>query len=150
MAKGKHLLYKHALLATDLSKQNDLLIKRATTLAKKLDAKLSMAHVIEHAVIAYGGEFSLPIEMELETSLKKRAGKILMRLGKKYGVPKKRQYLLEGSVKNALTCLAKKISADLIIVGAYQHHHLGALLGSQASAILHAAKSDVWVIRIDD
>ena len=141
-------IYKHVLLATDLSTPGKRVAKRATDIAKSLHAKLSIVHVFAHAPVAYAGEFSIPIDAEFELSLKHAAMKRLTKFAKTHHIPGKMTYLKEGSVKGAVIGLAKKIRADLIIVGERSHDALGAILGSQASAILHAAHCDVWVIRI--
>lgn len=142
--------YKHLLLATDLSSQSNLVAKQAAHLAKLMRAKLSVVHVAEHAMVAYGGEYSLPIAVDLDTALKQKAKKELARLGKKYHIPEKQQYVKEGSVKHTVIDLAKKISADLIVVGTHGHHGINLLLGSQANAILHAAQCDVWVVHMNN
>jgi len=141
-------LYKHLLLATDLSDNSDYIAKRAASIAKMTQAKLSIVHVMVHTPIAYAGEFSVPIDVEFETAMRKQAAKQLAKLGKKYNIPKAKQHLLDGSVKLGVTDLAKKIRADLIVVGTHSHEGLNVLLGSQANAILHAAKCDVWVVHI--
>ncbi|HLB55737.1 MAG TPA: universal stress protein [Coxiellaceae bacterium] len=141
-------LYKNILLATDLSEHSDKIAKRAAAIAKSLGAKLNIVHVAAHTPIAYAGEFSIPVDAEFECALEKQAKARLAKLGKKYNIAAKSQYLAQGSVKMAVTDLAKKIKADLIVVGTHGHEGFDLLLGSQANAILHAAKCDVWVIRI--
>ena len=146
MATSKKIV-KHILLATDLSDHSNALFKRASEIAKAAHAKLSVIHVFAHTPVAYAGEFSIPIDVEFEMSLKREAFKQLQKLGKKYNIPTKMLHLCEGSVKATVTDFATKIKADLIIVGTHSHHGLDFLLGSQANAILHAAKCDVWVVR---
>ena len=141
-------IYKHVLLAIDLSEHSKQVTKRAVEIAKATQAKLSVVHVFAHTPIAYAGEFSIPIDAAFEMTLKRQTEQYLTRLGKKYNISKKMIHLTEGSVKSAVTELAEKIKADLIVVGTHGHSEIGALLGSQASAILHAAHCDVWVVRI--
>ena len=144
----KTQLYKHILIATDLSTHANYIIKRATEIAEHTSAQLSLVHVLAHASIAYAGEFSIPIDVEFEMTLKGEAHKQLQKLGKKYGISARMLHMQEGSVKATVTAFAKKIKADLIIVGTHGHEGISALLGSQANAILHAAKCDVWVVRV--
>jgi universal stress protein A len=140
--------YKNILLATDLSENCDFVAKRAADIAHVMHAKLNMIHVLAYTPIAYAGEFSIPVDAELDLTMEKEAKAHLARLGKKYNVAKEDQHIEQGSVKLAVTELSKKIKADLIIVGTHGHEGLDVLLGSQANAILHAAKCDVWVVRI--
>ena len=144
---SKKSLYKHVLLATDLSERSNAVAKRAADIAKVTNAKISVIHIVAHTAIAYAGEFFIQIDVEFENALNKQARGQLAKLSKKYGIPVKSQYIAEGSVKFAVTDLAKKIKADLIIVGTHGHTGLDFLLGSQANAILHAAPCDVWVIK---
>lgn len=139
--------YKHILLATDLSEHATEIAKRAHDIAKLMHATLSLGHVLAYTPIAYAGEFSIPLDAEFEIRLEKEAKSQLAKLGKKYDVEKEHQYLVKGSVKLAVTDLAESIKADLIVVGTHSHEGIDKLLGSQANAILHAAKCDVWVIR---
>lgn len=147
MATNKKTV-KHILLATDLSKSSNQLFKRAAEIAKATHAKLSVIHVFAHTPIAYAGEFSIPVDVEFELTLKKEAHNHLLKLGKKYGIPAKNLHLNEGSVKGTVTEFAQKIKADLIMVGTHSHQGISALLGSQANAILHAAHCDVWVVQV--
>jgi len=144
----KNALYKNILVALDLTEHSNSIMKRAVQIASHAKSKLNIAHVLAHTPIPYAGEFSIPIDVEAENIIRKQATKRLAQLGKKYQIESDAQYLLEGSVKTEVTNLAKKIHADLIVVGTHGHTGIEALLGSEANAILHAAKCDVWVIRI--
>jgi universal stress protein A len=141
-------LYKHILLATDLSDHSDYVAKRAAALAHTMHAKLTVMHVLAYTPIAYAGEFSIPIDAEFETMLEKQATQQLAKLAKKYDIPSEQQYLTQGSVKTAVTDHAVKIKADLIVVGTHGHTGIELLLGSQANGILHSAPCDVWVVHI--
>jgi universal stress protein A len=141
-------LYKHILLATDLSEHSDYVAKRAASLAHTFHATLSIIHVLAHTPIAYAGEFSIPIDAEFQAILEKQAASQLAKLAKKYDIPAEKRHLEKGSVKFSVTESAEKIKADLIVVGTHGHTGLELLLGSQANGILHAAKCDVWVVHI--
>ena len=144
----KKSVYKHVVLASDLSEHSQFVANRAAAVAKASGAKLSIVHVLTHANVAYAGEFTIPLDIEFDHALKKQAANQLTKLAKKHNVPAKSLHLLEGSVKLAITDFAKKVKADLIVVGTHSHTGLEILLGSQANAILHAASCDVLVVRI--
>ena len=142
------LHYKHILLATDLSGDTETIAAHAKALAEHNKAKLSIVHVVEHTPIIYGGgEFSIPLDVNLEETLKENARRALAHLGKKIGIPDKDQYVETGSIKMAVIELAKKLNTDLIVVGTHSRHGLERILGSTANAILHAAKCDVLTVR---
>lgn len=141
--------YKHILLATDLSTQSDKIATRAREIADESNAQLSIVYVMEHSPVAYGGEYSIPIDVSLEESLEKKAHDSLAKLGAKYGIANKDQYVASGSVKLAVVDTADEVKADLIVIGTHSHHGLDAILGSRASAILNHAKCDVLVVRVN-
>lgn len=144
------LTYKHVLVAVDLSPVTDQVLTKAQEIAKESKAQLSMVHVMEHSPVAYGGEFSIPVDVNLEQSLEQEVRKELQKLGTKYGIPIERQHLESGSVKLAVTDLAETLHADLIVAGTHGHHGLDLLLGSRANAVLHRAQCDVLIIRIQE
>lgn len=145
------LNYKHILLTTDLAPNTHEVAKRAREMAKISDAKVSLLHVLEYTPSVYsGGEFSIPVELDIEKTLLKHANQSLAELGSEYGIATANQYIKNGSVKTAVAELAEKIEADLILVGSHGHNGLEALLGSTANAILHHAACDVLAVRMKD
>ncbi|MCH9743833.1 MAG: universal stress protein [Gammaproteobacteria bacterium] len=139
--------YSNILAAVDLSPHSEITLQHATELAKNNQAQLNIVHVIEHSPTAYGGDFSIPIDANLEETIEHQASITIGKLAEKYGITPDRQHLESGSVKLAINKLAKKLHVDLIIVGSHNHRGLDVLLGSRANAILHLAKCDVWVVK---
>jgi universal stress protein A len=144
------LKYQHVLVAVDLSPVTNQVISRAREIATESKALLSMVHVMEHSPVAYGGEFSIPVDVNLEQSLEQEVRKEMEKLGAQYGIPPDHQYLESGSVKLAVTDLAEELHADLIVAGTHGHHGFDVLLGSRANAILHRAQCDVLVVRVQE
>ena|SRR3990167_5201244 len=139
--------YKHILAAVDLSSQSMQVVRNAQSIAAQSNASFDIVHVIEHSPIAYGGEFSIPINMNLEQTIEVQARQSLAALCDKLNISKEHQHVLSGSVKNAVVKLGDELKIDLIVVGTHGHHGIDKLLGSRANAILHAAKCDVLAIR---
>ncbi len=143
------LSYKHILIATDLSDDFATVADTALTIAKRSNAKLSIVHVIEHTPVVYGGgEFSIPLDMNLEEHLSHNVRKALAEVGDRYGISADNQFVGHGSVKKEVLELAKQLNVDLIIVGSHGHSGVELLLGSVANAILHSANCDVLAVRI--
>lgn len=140
--------YHHVLAAVDLSSASRAVIERAAQIAKDSNATLSVVHVIEHSPVAYGGEFSIPIDPNLERGLETESRAALAKLGKEFNIPDKNLYLDLGSVRITVIDIAKKHKVDLIVVGTHGHHGLDILLGSRANVILHHATCDVLAVRI--
>lgn len=142
------LKYRHVLVAVDLSPITEQVVERGRQVADESNALLSMVHVMEHSPVAYGGEFSIPIDVNLERALENEVRQEMERIGNKYKIPLEHQYVETGSVKLAVTNLAETLHVDLIIVGTHGHHGLDLLLGSRANAILHRAQCDVLVVKV--
>jgi universal stress protein A len=141
--------YKHILLATDLSEDFDIVAQRACQLAKRYHCKLSVVHVLEHTPVVYGGgEFSIPLDMNLEEHLSENVRKALSILGNRFNIDKEDQFVAHGSIKKQIIDLSEQLGIDLIIVGSHGHSGMERILGSVANAILHAAKCDVLAVRI--
>ncbi|ACJ19232.1 universal stress protein [Coxiella burnetii] len=138
--------YKHILAAIDLSPRSQEVIDRAAEVAASNNATLDVVHVIEHSPVAYGGEFSIPINVNLEQTIESEARKALTELCHTVKVPSERQHTLSGVVKHMVIELAEKLNIDLIVVGTHGHHGLDKLLGSRANAILHLATCDVLAV----
>jgi len=139
--------YKHILFATDLSDNCSLAAKKVREIANRTQSSLDIIHVIENAPAAYGGEFSVPIDLNLEQAIETAAREKLSKQAQELDIPPQHQHIEMGSVKHCVLELAKKLNTDLIVVGTHGHHGLEALLGSRANAILHTAKCDVLAVR---
>lgn len=142
--------YKHILLATDLSENSNRVAKRAREIADDSNARLSVVYVMEYSPVAYGGEYSIPIDANLEESLETSAKKSLAKLAKKFGISESDQHISSGSVKLAVIDAAEEVKADLIVIGTHSHTGIEALLGSRASSILNHSKCDILVVRVGD
>ena len=134
--------YKHVLLATDLSRAGKNLNQKAKDLAKLFNAHLTLAYVLE-PIYAYEN----PEIDKIEGSIIKEVKKEMSQLGKNLNVAEKDQRVEIGSVKIQILKLADELDIDLIMVGSHGRHGLSRLLGSSASAIVHGAQCDVFVVR---
>ena len=139
--------YKKILIATDLSPHGQVMLKGALEIAKSVGADVYMIHVLEQSPLAFGGEFSVPLDGNMEQKIEVEARTVLEQIAQKFGIDDGHLHLSIGSVKLKVTEFAKKINADLIVVGAHGHNKMDLLLGSHANAILHKAGCDVWVFK---
>ena len=139
--------YKRILIATDLSPQGKKTLQHALEMAKASKAEVYLIHVLEHSPMSYGGEFSIPMDPNVEQTIEHQASTLLQQLAEKYGFDDQHVTLANGSVKIEVIKKATEIKADLIVVGSHGGGAMGVLLGSRANAILHHAKCDVWVFK---
>lgn len=143
------LNYRHVLIATDLSQETDKIADHAKLIAQHSGAKISIIHVVQHTPIVYGGgEFSIPLDINIEETLRQHAQQALSQVSSRLGIAEQDQYLETGSIKVAVVEVAQEIGADLIVVGTHGHRGIEKMLGSTANAILHAAKCDVLTVRV--
>lgn len=136
-------MYQHILLATQLGPDAKEIAEKAINMAKMFSARLTLIHTVE-TIPGYGH----PEMKEIESLVVARARKEIAALGKELHIPEEDQRIEYGSVKSEVLRVAEKLNIDLIIVGSHGRHGLSRLLGSSASAIIHGAKCDVYVIRI--
>jgi universal stress protein A len=140
-------MYKHILFATDLTDETDFIVSKVRSVRGYTGAKLSLVHVVE-PMPGYSYAY-LGIE-DIEGQLIEEARAALTKLGAKFAIDAKDQYIEVGPTKSKILKIAEDIGADLIICGSHGRHGLSLLLGSTANAILHGAKCDVLTIRLPE
>lgn len=145
------ITYKHILVAVDGSKEAEWAFKNSVAIAKRNDATLNLANVIDTrsfaAVEAYDRSIADKAQAfaeELLAGYKKEA--------EAAGVTKVNVIVDYGSPKSVIAKdLAKKVEADLIICGATGLSTVERfLIGSVSEYIVRAAKCDVLVVRTDE
>lgn len=137
--------YKHILIATDLSSENNVVVKKALALAKLLDAKVSVLHVVE-PLPGYGYAYVGIADIEAELLIE--AKKSMETLSKTHNIPAANCHVAVGPTKIELTDLIKKENIDCLVVGSHGRHGIAELLGSTAHAAVHTAPCDVLTVRI--
>lgn len=145
------ITYKHILVAVDGSKEAEWAFKNSVAIAKRNDATLNLANVIDTrsfaAVEAYDRSIADKAQAfaeELLAGYKKEA--------EAAGVTNVNVIVDYGSPKSVIAKdLAQKVEADLIICGATGLSTVERfLIGSVSEYIVRAAKCDVLVVRTDE
>ena len=135
-------MYKHIIVATDLSEESKATAEKAVAFSKQFGSKLTVVHVIE-PLPAYG----YPGITALESPVIDDAKSAMAELGEALHIPEDSQRIEFGSVKMQILDIVKELGADLIIVGSHGRHGISRILGSTASAVVHGADCDVFVVR---
>jgi len=144
-------MYKTILIASDLSEDSDQVLKRAKEIAEDHKANLHLIHVVEYTPLLYGGgEFAMPLDLNLEDTLEEQAKHSLKAQGKKFQIPENQQYVKIGTTKPEIVHMAEDIKADLIVIGSHSHHGLALLLGSTAKATVGSAPCDVLAVKVKE
>lgn len=138
--------YTSILVAVDLRVTHDVYtISKAIELSKLFNAKLHFIHVMEKL---YGyGTIEGNVLIEMERQMAEDVRKSFYDLVSRYEVEAEQLIIASGSPKLLIVEEAKKIQADLIIVGGHDKTGLSMLVGSTASGVITQAHCDVLTIR---
>jgi universal stress protein A len=143
-------LYKNILVAVDLTKDSAMILDKARNIAKLYDADLSMVHVIEPIAVGYAVEVT-SVDIEgLHEEVTKQARSTLNEMGANVGIEQNRLHTVLGQPAREIRELAKKIEADLIIMGGHGRHGWELLFGSTSSSVTHGAGCDLLIVHIGD
>jgi universal stress protein A len=137
-------LAHHILVATDFSDAASHALAYGIELAGRLEARLSLLHVCESPLSAY----SLEIQTANEAAARKQFSAILEDVRKR--LPGTEGTLVSGSAGEEIAAQAKRIGADLIVIGTHGRRGLGhMILGSVAEKTLRLAHVPVLVLHRD-
>lgn len=140
-------MYKHILLAAELTDDTTFLTKKVKALRELTKAKLSIVHVVE-PLPGYSYAY-LGIE-DIEGQLIEESKKALKKMAKKLNIKEKDCWVEIGPTKSKILEIAAEVKADVIMCGSHGRHGLSLLLGSTANAVIHGAKCDVVIVRLPE
>jgi universal stress protein A len=143
--------YQHILIATDFSKQKDMICAKARELAEQHQANLSICHIIEDFPLTdFAYEPMISVDIDMRDALLESGKKQLATLAESLSIPASQQWVELGTPGHDIVRVADENNVDLIIVGSHGRHGFKRLLGSTANAILHHAHCDVLAVRLKD
>lgn len=140
----EHQVYKHVLVASELSPISDFIANKAKQVANVNQAELSIVHAIQ-PLVTYASVYFTP---DLQAEMIEDAKGKLKELSSKIGVPQENQLIVIANPKEAILDTAQQIGADLIVVGSHHHSWYSPLLGSTASSTVSRATCDVLTIPV--
>ncbi len=140
--------YKHILVAVDGSDQAELAFKKGIAVAKRNDAELVLAHVIDTRAI----QNIAAVDTFTYENLEQEADALLggyEKTAKEAGVKEVRKVIEFGNPKRLLAIdIPKREKTDLILLGATGLNNFERLLiGSSSEYIMRHAKVDILVVR---
>ncbi|MFC3932149.1 universal stress protein [Streptococcus dentapri] len=140
--------YKHVMVAVDGSKQAELAFKKGVAVAKRNNAKLILAHVIDTRAI----QNVAAVDTFTYENLEKEANTLLdnyIQMAKEAGVKEVRKVIEFGNPKRLLAVeIPQSENIDLILLGATGLNNFERLLiGSSSEYIMRHAKVDILVVR---
>ncbi|PJE78558.1 Universal stress protein A [invertebrate metagenome] len=140
-------LYRHILVAVDLSNEAQQVLEKAQSLAKTYESKLTIVHVIEPLSVAYGSDIPLDLTT-LQEEISQQAKERITKLADNITVNQKEQHIVYGRPEKEVHRIAEENNADLIVVGSHGRHGLALILGSTSTSMLHGASCDVLAVRV--
>lgn len=140
-------LYKHILVAIDLSDDADDVLEKAKSIAENSQARLTMVHVIEPLSVTYGSDIPLDLST-LQHEITEQARVRIARLADLIQLDEGEQHIVYGRPEREVHRIAEESDVDLIVVGSHGRHGLALILGSTSTGILHGANCDVLAVRV--
>jgi universal stress protein A len=139
-------VYKHILIATDLSDENSPVVAKAVKIAKAFEAKVSLVHVVE-PLPGYG--YAYVGVADIEGQLIEEAKQAILKMAKKHHIPEDQCHVEVGPTELEIFDIVGQEKVDCIVLGSHGRHGLAELLGSTAHAVVHGAPCDVVTLKIE-
>jgi len=139
--------YQRVLAAVDLSKEADIVISKARSLADAYGSELHLVHVLE-PVVGYGNDNIIVDLSHVQRDMEQYAKNKMAYLAQTFDIPTPNQHFIVGNPAPEIKQLANKIAASIIVIGTHGQRGFSLLLGSTANSILHGTQCDILAVRI--
>jgi len=143
--------YKHILVAVDFSTSTDQVLTKASNIAQRDKAKLTLMHVVEFLppIDSIYGPIDANNWIINESEMLKHAEQSLQKLIEKKNLKNTDFKVRLGTPKHEISQFVKDQQCDLVVMGSHGRHGISALLGSTANAVLHAMPCDILTIKLE-
>jgi universal stress protein A len=143
--------YVHILMAIDFSKSADQVLVKARDIAQRNNAKLSLLHVVEYMPpVDYANDSMISNWVIDDNLMLEQAEKSLQKFSKQHNLKNVDLNVQLGRPKYVISQFVKDQQCDLVIIGSHGRHGISLLLGSTASAVLHAMPCDVLTVKLNE
>ena len=143
--------YAHILLAIDFSKSADQVLAKARDIAQRNNAKLSILHVVEYMPpVDYANDPMISNWVLEDNEMLEHAKKSLQKFSNQYNLKDVDLNVQFGRPKHEISQFVKDQHCDLVIIGSHGRHGISLLLGSTASAVLHAMPCDILTVKLEE
>ena len=140
-------MYQHILVAVDLSEDSEILVKKAATIAKLHNAKLSIIHVDVNFSDLYTGLIDVNMT-SMQERVNDESHQALMQLAKSIDYPVAEELSGNGDLVQALEDAVDKYQIDLLVTG--HHQDFWSKLMSSTRQVMNSVKVDMLVVPLDD
>ncbi|MDG6896871.1 universal stress protein [Actinobacillus delphinicola] len=140
-------MYQHILVAVDLSEDSEILVKKAATIAKLHNAKLSIIHVDVNFSDLYTGLIDVNMT-SMQERVNDESHQALIQLAQSIDYPVTEELSGNGDLVQALEDAVEKYQIDLLVTG--HHQDFWSKLMSSTRQVMNNVKVDMLVVPLDD
>lgn len=140
--------YQHILAAIEANEDGRKLLIRASALATRFRARLSILHVVQYLPMDAGNGMMLP-PVDLSTQMIEQARTQLLGWCAELELDPASLHVIVDDVKRGIVQHAERYAVDLIMVGHYRHHGLSALFTHTEEGVVSRATCDVLAVSIN-
>lgn len=140
-------MYKHVLVAVDLSDESEFLVKKAAGIAKRHDAKLSIIHVDVNFSDLYTGLIDVNMH-SMQDRISSETQKALLELSEEADYPILEKLSGSGDLGQVLTDAIEQYDVDLLVTG--HHQDFWSKLMSSTRQVMNTIKIDMLVVPLLD
>ncbi|EGF17524.1 MULTISPECIES: universal stress protein UspA [Haemophilus] len=140
-------MYKHILVAVDLSEESPILLKKAVGIAKRHEAKLSIIHVDVNFSDLYTGLIDVNMS-SMQDRISTETQKALLDLTESADYPISEKLSGSGDLGQVLSDAIEQYDVDLLVTG--HHQDFWSKLMSSTRQVMNTIKIDMLVVPLRD
>ena len=140
-------MYKHVLVAVDLSEESPVLLKKAVGIAKRHEAKLSIIHVDVNFSDLYTGLIDVNMS-SMQDRISTETQKALLDLAESADYPISEKLSGSGDLGQVLSDAIEQYDVDLLVTG--HHQDFWSKLMSSTHQVMNTIKIDMLVVPLRD
>jgi universal stress protein A len=140
--------YRHILVGTDFTRYSEFATQRAAIIARQQQARLTLIHVVEDAIMFAEYPDYISTDLDVEKSLVEAAEQKMKAMISELKDLQVTGLVEVGNPANIIIEFAAAHHCDLIITGSHGRRGLGRLLGSTATRVEEHAGCDVLTVRL--
>lgn len=140
-------MYKHVLVAVDLSEESPVVLKKAVGIAKRHDAKLSIIHVDVNFSDLYTGLIDVNMS-SMQDRISTETQKALLYLAESEDYPISEKLSGSGDLGQVLSDAIEQYDVDLLVTG--HHQDFWSKLMSSTRQVMNTIKIDMLVVPLRD
>lgn len=137
--------YKHILVTVDLSVESRLLLEKAVSLARDLDAKLSLFHSgdlyrEEYTYTVFDPRYAMPSKVFKDDTSEEHLKELL----ENAGYPIQGTFVGSGNLIEEIERAIKELNVDMVVCG--HHHSFWHQFTSSAKQLLKSTSTDLLIV----